>query len=209
MRSAASSIPTERRTVAGRDAEQLQPLGAESDVRREHGIRKDGLDSTEAGRQVPELQLLDEAIDRRLSAAQVERDHHAEVGHLAVREFMIFVAGESRDSTRAKPWDAAARRRQWQQHCGRRAPHAVARSLIRATTNTRSRDRDSRRSESSARGRGPSIFSDPASTPAVRSLCPPRYFVAECMTMSAPSASGFCKTGVAKVLSTTTHALWR
>ena len=33
------------------------------------------------------------------------------------------------------------------------------------------------------------------------------YLVAECMTMSAPSANGFCKTGVQKQLSTIINAL--
>ena len=38
------------------------------------------------------------------------------------------------------------------------------------------------------------------------SECPPRYFVVEWTTMSAPSSSGCCRYGVAKVLSTTTSA---
>src|SRR5205807_1651360 len=42
--------------------------------------------------------------------------------------------------------------------------------------------------------------------PPTTSLCPPRYFVELCTTMSAPSDSGFCRHGVAKVLSTTVIA---
>ena len=41
----------------------------------------------------------------------------------------------------------------------------------------------------------------PASAPAVTSLCPFRYFVAECMTRSTPSAIGCWLIGLAKVLS--------
>jgi hypothetical protein len=41
------------------------------------------------------------------------------------------------------------------------------------------------------------------SAPPNTSLCPPKYLVVECMTMSAPNASGRCSNGVANVLSTT------
>src|SRR5271166_2437304 len=44
------------------DSEQLQALGAEADVRGEFGVRKYGLDAAQAGRQVPELQVADEAL---------------------------------------------------------------------------------------------------------------------------------------------------
>ena len=44
------------------------------------------------------------------------------------------------------------------------------------------------------------------SAPPTTSLCPFRYLVAECMTMSAPSASGRVSTGVATVLSTARSA---
>mmetsp|Transcript_18516 Transcript_18516/g.60799 ORF Transcript_18516/g.60799 Transcript_18516/m.60799 type:complete len:227 (-) Transcript_18516:237-917(-) len=43
-------------------------------------------------------------------------------------------------------------------------------------------------------------------TPASTSLCPFRYFVAECITMSAPKFRGWLSTGVAAVLSTTQNA---
>jgi len=42
--------------------------------------------------------------------------------------------------------------------------------------------------------------------PPTTSECPPRYFVVEWSTMSAPRSSGFCRNGVAKVLSTTSSA---
>src|SRR5206468_551415 len=45
-----------------------------------------------------------------------------------------------------------------------------------------------------------------AANPPTTSECPPRYFVVECTTMSAPSSSGRWRYGVAKVLSTTTIA---
>src|SRR5436853_183747 len=43
--------------------------------------------------------------------------------------------------------------------------------------------------------------------PCITSLWPPKYFVEECITMSAPRSSGFCKYGDAKVLSTQTVIL--
>ena len=44
------------------------------------------------------------------------------------------------------------------------------------------------------------------SAPPSTSLCPPKYLVVECITTSAPSASGRCSTGVAKVLSQASSA---
>ena len=46
-------------------------------------------------------------------------------------------------------------------------------------------------------------------TPPSRSPCPARYLVADCTTTSAPRASGRCRYGVRKVLSTTTYAPFR
>lgn len=45
----------------------------------------------------------------------------------------------------------------------------------------------------------------PATKPASRSLCPPRYLVAEWITRSIPHANGVTLTGVAKVASTTVN----
>ena len=45
-----------------------------------------------------------------------------------------------------------------------------------------------------------------ATKPPIVSLCPPRYFVVEWTTASAPRSSGCCRYGVANVLSTTTIA---
>ncbi|SKZ58031.1 Uncharacterised protein [Mycobacteroides abscessus subsp. abscessus] len=42
--------------------------------------------------------------------------------------------------------------------------------------------------------------------PPTTSEWPPRYLVVECSTTSAPSSSGRCRYGVAKVLSTTSFA---
>ncbi len=47
----------------------------------------------------------------------------------------------------------------------------------------------------------------PTAIPPRRSPWPPRYFVAECTTTSAPSSTGRCSAGEAKVLSTTVTAL--
>jgi hypothetical protein len=44
------------------------------------------------------------------------------------------------------------------------------------------------------------------SAPPTTSECPPRYFVVECTTTSAPRVSGCCRYGEAKVLSTTSSA---
>ena len=44
--------------------------------------------------------------------------------------------------------------------------------------------------------------SEQTNAPMTTSECPPRYFVTECITTSAPKSNGFCKYGVAKVLST-------
>ena len=44
------------------------------------------------------------------------------------------------------------------------------------------------------------------SAPAMTRPCPSRYLVPECMTMSAPISIGRCKIGVAKQLSTASHA---
>ena len=49
----------------------------------------------------------------------------------------------------------------------------------------------------------------PDTTPPVVSECPPRYFVAECSTRSAPCSSGRQITGGAMVESTTSSAPWR
>ena len=48
--------------------------------------------------------------------------------------------------------------------------------------------------------------SSTATNPPTTSEWPPRYFVVECTTTSAPSSSGCCRYGVANVLSTTTRA---
>ena len=42
--------------------------------------------------------------------------------------------------------------------------------------------------------------------PCITSLWPPKYLVAECITISAPWSNGFCKYGEAKVLSTHNNA---
>src|SRR5438876_780166 len=54
--------------------------------------------------------------------------------------------------------------------------------------------------------RSASSASCSATTPPTTSEWPPRYFVLECTTTSAPRPSGCCRYGVAKVLSTTTRA---
>ena len=48
-----------------------------------------------------------------------------------------------------------------------------------------------------------------ATTPPTASPWPPRYFVALCITRSTPCRAGFCSTGVAKVLSTSTGRVAR
>src|ERR1700761_4235403 len=52
-----------------------------------------------------------------------------------------------------------------------------------------------------------SSFTGVINAPPVRSLCPPKYLVAECITRSAPKLRGCWQTGVAKVLSQATFML--
>ncbi|MNC87015.1 hypothetical protein D3C83_27090 [compost metagenome] len=47
---------------------------------------------------------------------------------------------------------------------------------------------------------------EPAIAPPITRPCPSMNLVAECTTMSAPSSSGFCSTGVQKTLSTASSA---
>src|SRR5690625_1881783 len=49
----------------------------------------------------------------------------------------------------------------------------------------------------------PTRSASPTTAPPTARPCPSRYLVAECTTISAPSANGFCKAGVQKQLSTT------
>ena len=51
-------------------------------------------------------------------------------------------------------------------------------------------------------------LAEPATTPPRQRPWPSMYLVAEWMTISAPSASGFCSTGVQKQLSTASSAPW-
>src|SRR4051812_35149431 len=46
-----------------------------------------------------------------------------------------------------------------------------------------------------------SFFFANIKAPPITSLCPPKYFVVECMEISVPSSSGRWRTGVAQVLS--------
>src|ERR1700733_10214645 len=50
------------------------------------------------------------------------------------------------------------------------------------------------------------VISFVTTTPASKSLCPPRYFVAECMTKSTPHLNGSINGGGANVASTATTA---
>jgi hypothetical protein len=56
------------------------------------------------------------------------------------------------------------------------------------------------------RRRSATVGSFVAANPPTTSECPPRYFVVEWTTTSAPSSSGRCRYGVANVLSTTRSA---
>ena len=77
--------------------------------------------------------------------------------------------------------------------------------MPRRTSHAESGERVAPRSSEAARISAIS-HSGPAATPASTSECPFRYFVAECITMSAPHSSGRQFTGVATVLSTSTFA---
>src|SRR5256885_5129110 len=51
-----------------------------------------------------------------------------------------------------------------------------------------------------------SFFFANIKAPPITSLCPPKYFVVECMAMSVPSSIGRCRAGVAQVLSSSVIA---
>ena len=192
----------------------------EPDEARRHGERRVGgrrvrhprrlldqaLDPAEALRQLPDLRAGDQC-DGFLLARREERDHAAEVPHLRRGELMARDASADPDRRRARRGSPARGRRRSPPRSrsaspsGRRAssPRA-ARARSRTGPGTAPSDfcRKARRSEIAS--------SFVARNPPTTSEWPPRYFVVECRTTSAPSESGCCRYGVAKVLSTTTRA---
>ena len=117
--------------------------------------------------------------------------------------------GRGRDR-RAGRGSGPARRRGGRRGGGRarrpspaRAPGARRACAGRAGRGRRPSARAPRRRRRAARSSAAaSSWSAVTAAPISRSACPPRYFVTLCTTTSAPSSSGRCSSGVAKVLST-------
>ena len=141
------------------------------------------------------------------SLADEERDHAAEVAHLRRGELVARVrrqAGVEHLLDARLALEVARRPRPRSRSaspCGRRASSRPRRTSQQSNgPGTAPSDfwRNARRSEIAS--------SFVARKPPTTSECPPRYFVVECRTTSAPSESGCWRYGVAKVLSTTTSA---
>src|SRR5215469_2628884 len=146
-------------------------------------------------------------LHRRLfTGTQRERHHAPEVAHLPRGELMAGVLGQ--------PWEVHLA------HCGVVDEERSDLSGIRAVpvhphAQCLDAAQHQERVERSRHGTiafwwnascSPSSASRRMSAPPTTSLCPPRYFVVECTTTSAPSASGCCRYGEANVLSTTSSA---
>ena len=85
-------------------------------------------------------------------------------------------------------------------------PHRRASSARAARASSRTGPARRRATSAGSSRRSATVGSLVATKPPITSEWPPRYFVVEWTTTSAPSASGCCRYGEAKVLSTTTSA---
>ena len=83
---------------------------------------------------------------------------------------------------------------------------AASASCAAATSSRTAKARRRRCPGSRAAARATTPASRATTMPPSTSLCPPRYLVVLCITRSAPSASGCCSTGLAKVLSQPSRA---
>src|SRR5271157_369209 len=79
-----------------RHAQQVQLFRAQPDVRRQYRVGDGRFHASQAGREIPELQLIDEALGGAPATANVERDHHPEVLHLAPHQPVGPVVVETR-----------------------------------------------------------------------------------------------------------------
>ena len=175
-------------------------------VRHPRGVLDQALDAAEALGERPDLRARDER-DGLLLGLDEERDHAAEVAHLPGGDLVARVAPRGRGRGRARPRGCASRNsttaRAFSQ-CAASARRASSARAGRASSRTAPGPRRAT-SAGSGGARRSSGRSSPAKPPTT-SEWPPRYFVVEWTTMSAPSASGCWRYGVAKVLSTTTSA---
>ena len=144
-----------------------------------------------------------------VDSANANRHHAAEAAaHLLGGGRMAGKRRQSRIEHFANSADAARSARRWPARwrtpCAR-AERACACRASAATPRTARARRPTARARRLMRCHS-AESSRVVSVPAITSEWPFRYFVAECMTMSAPSSSGRVSTGVAAVESTATAA---
>ena len=160
------------------------------------------LDAAEAGRVAHQPHGLLAAPGGR-AVGELERQHAAAAGgHLAPGELVL---GMARQARVVHGLDVGVRREAPRQlgrpsrpgaaarTCSVRRPRSSSQAGSGASTPPIVRRTHTRRSRSAE--------SRVVTTPASRSECPPRYFVALCQARSAPRSSGRCRSGVANVLS--------
>ena len=136
-----------------------------------------------------------------------ERDHAAEVAHLTGGDLVARVVGQPGPEhlrRRAGGSRGTRRRARAFAHCRsmRTASVFTPRSTSQASNGPGTAPSDFCRN----RSRSAIVGSFVPAKPPMTSECPPRYFVVEWTTMSAPRSSGFWRYGVANVLSTTSRA---
>ena len=159
------------------------------------------LDAAERGRALPQLDArggLDRRRARRPSPGSTACRRSRR--HLALRDVVAGMLRQARDRAPRRPAGARRSAAPVRRRALGRCAHAhIAACAGRASAATPRTARGSRRA-ARARCRSASQNSSAravASAPAITSEWPLRYLVAECMTMSAPSASGRVNSGVA------------
>ncbi len=138
----------------------------------------------------------------------LDREHAAERPHLAPRDRVPRVGREPGivDAPRARMALDRRGQRERVRATGARTRTASVRSP-RSTSQELKGEATAPSSVRSSRSRSSCRRARPkTSAPPCTSLWPPRYLVVECSTTSAPSASGCCSAGVAKVPSTSSCA---
>ena len=206
-RSSACSMPTERRTTASLTPLRRFSSGGNARVAHRPRVADQRLDAAEALAEREQARRFAELARRRLAAAQLDREHAAEAAHLAARELvprMLRQAGvvDARDLGAARRRNSATRAALRSCSRMRRASVFAPRSVSQASHGPGTPPVALRVNWS----RFASSSSSTTMAPPITSECPPMYLVVECRATCAPSASGFWRKGVAKVLSTTSCA---
>ena len=166
-------------------------------------------DAAERGRPLPHLHASGAGDGGCLAAPDAHRQHAAEPAlHLARGDRVSGMRCEARDRARARRRGDARNARRWpwprridgaRARAGSASPAAAARPrTIRGWRPACVRSRAARSKAGPVRAN--------TIAPATTSEWPLRYLVAECSTMSAPSASGRVSTGVGTVESTASSA---